>query len=286
MPKRCLQLPARQQPVRPARRRAAPRVRARGRRRRAHRRRDKARRGARHRAPSVRAGGRRAHRPQAATGARRGSRRSCRSCATGCESGVSISYCTSAVEATVEPLTGSCRRSTTTTREPGLRQRIGDHRAGDAGADDQHIGVDDLLRALRGVPWPRGVLPRPNVRCADCVFGDHAAPCLRKQGLTRKVRDWFSVFAVTRLQEGADLVDARTHRRDPAHQVDAGMDGARPEPVFEVGAGRLQLFYQPFGIVAQRIEFGGRDVQRRQAVADRPRSGAASGLVRSALFAR
>ena len=55
-------------------------------------------------------------------------------------SGVSISYCTSAVLATVEPLARP-RLSTTATRRH-RRKGVGDQRAGDAGADDEHVGLD------------------------------------------------------------------------------------------------------------------------------------------------
>ena len=82
-----------------------------------------------------------AHRPQAASAARRAPRPAVPILRASLISGVSISYCTSAVLAVVEPLAGP-RRSTTATFKPLSRKRVGQHRPGDAGADHQHVGFD------------------------------------------------------------------------------------------------------------------------------------------------
>ena len=89
-----------------------------------------------------------------------------RSSATSSKSGVSISNCSSAVLAAVLPWSGG-RRSTTRSFAPVPPEPIGEHRAGNAGADD------DGVEALRVGAAPRQATrdaracrARPAGRCA------------------------------------------------------------------------------------------------------------------------
>ena len=84
--------------------------------------------------------------------------------------------------ATVEPLTGSSLRSTTHDREPGLGQRIGDHRAGDAGADDQHIGLEIAAEACMANFSRVAAFPDRASGAQISCFGDHGT-LLRSSGL-------------------------------------------------------------------------------------------------------
>ena len=65
--------------------------------------------------------------------------------------GVSISYCTSAVLATVEPFAKS-RLSTTTTFTPSEARTSAINSAGDAGADDQHVDLNVVLKTFVRAP--------------------------------------------------------------------------------------------------------------------------------------
>ena len=61
--------------------------------------------------------------------------------------------------------------------EPGFHERVGDHRAGDAGADDQHLGAGVAgERAMRHARRAH-VLPERAVGPQFALVGDHEAGC-------------------------------------------------------------------------------------------------------------
>ena len=84
------------------------------------------------------------------------------------DSGWSISNWTSAVVAAVEPRSGP-RRSMQTTDVAVGGQRLGDHRAADAHADHEHVGLDIAASAVRRAPPARDRLTRPGGLCEDRV---------------------------------------------------------------------------------------------------------------------
>ena len=137
-------------------------------------------------------------RPRAATGATLARRAPGRSTAPAASSGVSISNCTSAVVALVDPSIGP-RRSISITPRPAAVQALGDHRARNPHADHQHPGARCAPQRLgrhprRAVgapdrpPGPQVELPGQAARPLSSGF--RMIGLRRPWGHDRKVRTW------------------------------------------------------------------------------------------------
>jgi hypothetical protein len=65
-------------------------------------------------------------------------------------------------------------------------------------------------------------------------------------------------------QKFANAVDFGAHVIDPAHEANRAMHHIGPEVELDLRTRRLRAFDEALGVVAQRIELAGGDIERRQ----------------------